>query len=342
MGTSVLYNNNQYELYEDENVLDCLLRNGQDIPHSCRVGVCQACIMKSVDGKIATRAQHGLKDSFIKQNFFLSCQYYPETDISIQLPSEASLSVKAMISEINYFSKSVVCVRLVPDCVFEYNAGQYIALSNGGPIIRSYSIANRLIKDGYIELHVRLIPNGKMSTWLAEHAKIGDEVVIRGPAGDCFYIVGENNSYPLLLAGTGTGLAPLYGILMDALEQGHQGEINLYHGALCEEDLYFVDELTKIAESHDNFHYIPCVLNGYEGSFYRVGNLEDIVLNKIREKVKDVRLYLCGVPELVNSIKTKAFLSGVSPKRMYSDAFFPGKDNERVAKERRSTDRPAN
>lgn len=339
MEAFVLYNGNRYALDEDENVLDCLLRNGQEIPHSCKVGVCQSCIMKSVDGKVTARAQYGLKDSLRRQDFFLSCQYYPESDVSVQLPNEAGLSVEAMISEIFYLSKSVVCVRLVPDSVFDCHPGQYITMSNGG-VIRSYSIANNSKKDGYMELHVRLLPNGKMSTWLAENARAGDKVIIRGPAGDCFYTGGENNTYPILLAGTGTGLAPLYGILVDALGQGHKGEINLYHGALCEEDLYFIDELKKIAAMHNNFHYMPCVLNGANDMFYRIGNLENIVLDKVREQVKNVRLYLCGAPEMVNSIKTKAFISGVSSKLIYSDAFLPGKDNEKTAKERRSTERP--
>lgn len=36
-----------------------------------------------------------------------------------------------------------------------------------------------------------------------------------------------------------------------------------------------------------------------------------------------VKLFLCGAPEFVNSLKIKAFLSGVSSKNIYADAFLP-------------------
>ena len=104
MGALVSYNDNRYELNEEENVLDCLLRSGQSVPHSCKVGVCQACIMKVVGGEVPARSQHGLKDSYKKQRYFLACQCYPEKDISVQLPSEASLSIKANIIGISYLS----------------------------------------------------------------------------------------------------------------------------------------------------------------------------------------------------------------------------------------------
>ena len=232
-----------------------------------------------------------------------------------------------------------MCLRLLPSIIFEYHAGQYVTITNSDDVIRSYSISNHLNIDGYIELHIRLIPNGKMSLWLRDRAKLDDEMVLRGPAGNCFYVKEANGDYPIILAGTGTGLAPLYGILVDALEQDHHGEITLYHGALKAEDLYFIEELKKLTDVFDNFHYFPCVLKGEKGAFYQLGNLEDIVMNKVKAHIADARLYLCGVPELVNSIKTKAFIAGVVPSHIYSDAFYPAKENEKMAKERRTTDR---
>lgn len=326
MGARVSYAGKQYTPNENESVLDCLLRGGLSIPHSCKAGVCQTCIMKLVAGDVPEKSQEGLKSSFKQQKFFLSCQCHLDADITVQLPSEAEISVKAAIIEKNLLNHNVMRLRLQLADEFECRAGQYIGLSNSENVIRSYSIANLPDKDGYIELHIRIIPNGKMSKWLQEFAKIGDEVSVRGSMGDCFYIAESANDYPIILAGTGTGLAPLCGIIMDALGQGHKGEITLYHGVLKVQDLYYVDELKNLAAKHDNFTYITCLLNGEEGEFYRLGNIEDIVVAGLPENKKNTRIYLCGASDFVNSLKIKTFLAGISNTNIHSDAFLPSKE----------------
>jgi CDP-4-dehydro-6-deoxyglucose reductase len=325
--TQVLYAGNQYALKKNESVLDCLLRSNQSISYSCKAGACHSCLMKLVSGKIPAKAQEGLKPSLKQRDFFLSCQCYPDAAISVQLPSEEEVSVKSSIIEKRFLNHNVMRLRLqlknIPENRFEARAGQYIVLSNYKNISRSYSIANQVSKDGYMELHIHIIPNGKMSLWLQECAKIGDEVSVRGPMGDCFYAVESNYDYPIIMAGTGTGLAPLYGIIVDALGQGHKGKIQLYHGALKEQDLYYVDELNKISANNNNFTYIPCVLNGEVDKFYRIGNIEDIVISTLPENKSNVLMYLCGAPEMVNSLRIKSFLGGVPHNNINLDAFLP-------------------
>lgn len=326
MEIKVLYENKHYALAENETVLDCLLRSGQNIPHSCKAGSCQSCMMKMVKGEIPEIAQQDISTNFKQMGYFLSCQCRPKSDVSVQLPDSVNFDIKASIIEKKSLGGNVLKVglRLLGD--FEYRAGQYITIANDQGLVRCYSIANKTKKDRDIDLHVRLLPNGKMGGWLQDVAKIGDEVVVRGPAGDCFYLNSDNKDYPILLSGTGTGLSPLYGILLDALESGHRGEIKLYHGALKEADLYFIEELREIAEKYSNFTYIPCVLRGEEGSFYKAGNIEDIVLAELPQDKSQLKAYLCGAPDLVNSLKIKIFLAGVSTPNIHSDAFLPSKE----------------
>src|SRR5690606_38474494 len=84
---------------------------------------------------------------------------------------------------------------------------------------------------------------------------------LRGPFGKCYYYNPDNLSFNMLLAGTGTGLAPLIGIIKSALTQGHNGDITLVHGGLRDDDIYYADELWTLAAVFNNFHYEPCVLN---------------------------------------------------------------------------------
>ena len=52
----------------------------------------------------------------------------------------------------------------------------------------------------------------------------------------------------------------------------------------------------------------------------RVGDIEKIVLGDIG-KFDGWRVFLCGNPQLVTSLRKKSFLAGASMKEIHSDAF---------------------
>jgi len=209
-------------------------------------------------------------------------------------------------------SADVVRVHLDCDAPFEFRSGQYLTLVRADGLARSYSIAS-LPTEG-LDLHIRLLPNGRMSEWIRTQARVGDPVRVLGPSGDCFYVPGRPEQ-TLLLIGTGTGLAPLYGILRDALEHGHTGPIHLFHGALRAEGLYLRDELTQLAASHANFEYVPTL-------FETDGPIDQVVLKRFA-KPAGSRAYLCGDPAIVQSLKKKLFLQGMNLGDIHADAFLP-------------------
>lgn len=324
MPAQISYGARDFTSLEGESVLDCLARNGIAVPHGCRSGVCQSCLMQGEQGTIPAAAQKELKPAFIKQDLFLSCQCIPEGDMRVSMPQAGRFDARAAIAGKEMLNASVMRVRLAPVVPFACEPGQYITLITSAGVARSYSIANEPAGEGVIELHVRLLPGGAMSGFLRA-AAIGEELVVRGPAGSCTYAREEGPSYPIVLAGTGTGLAPLYGILRKAIDCGHLGPIQLFHGALSVEDLYLVGELQELQRNHGNFRYIPCVLNGDLGKFYTPGHVEGIVLAALPPQKLTTRLFLCGAPEFVTSLRRKAFLAGLASKHIAADAFLPAR-----------------
>jgi len=217
-------------------------------------------------------------------------------------------------------------VGLVTDAPFEYRAGQYITLFRPDGLARSYSLASVPTENetGELELHVRLIPGGAMSEWLSREAHPGASVAIQGPSGNCFYLPGQPDE-PLLLAGTGTGLAPLYGIARDALRHGHRGPVLLFHGALDPGGLYLQQELLAMEALHPNFAYVRSVLRSPEQKgvdCLEVGPLDACVLARL-PKLDGWKAYLCGDPAIVNLLRKKIFLAGAASRSIYADAFLP-------------------
>ena len=131
-----------------------------------------------------------------------------------------------------------------------------------------------------------------------------------------------NPTQPLFLLGTGTGLAPLCGIARDALSQKHQAPIHLFHGALKQEDLYLVDELYRLDEENENFHYHACVRDDITDTRMKQGSIDEIALKEIPD-LKGWKVFLCGDPNLIRQVQRKTFMAGASMKEIHADAFLP-------------------
>jgi CDP-4-dehydro-6-deoxyglucose reductase, E3 len=314
---TIVYEGQAYTCDDGESVLDCLTRHGVLLPSSCRNGVCQTCMMHAISGDVSEEAQQGLKDTLKIQGYFLACVCRPKTDIEIRQADAEGHRHAGTVTAMERMNAQVMRLRLRPSAPFPYRAGQFINLLHGNTA-RSYSLAS-LPEEQELELHIRHVPNGQVSSWVHQKLQQEDSIEFFGPAGDCFYVPG-NPEQPLLLIGTGTGLAPLYGIVRDAISQGHTGEIRLFHGSLHRDGLYLVDALSKLAAAHGNIRYTPCVLHGEVPAGGAVGAIDDVVMQAIPD-LAGWRVYLCGDPEIVHRLQSRAFLAGAGMQEIHADAF---------------------
>jgi CDP-4-dehydro-6-deoxyglucose reductase, E3 len=317
---TVAFDGQSFVLEPGEAVLDALIRHGANPPFSCRAGTCQSCLMRSVGGLPPAASQAGLKDALKVQGFFLPCVCRPDTDLAIMRPDGAGAAVPATVVGTQALSPDVVRMLVKADGPFEYRAGQFINLVREDGLIRSYSVASLPHRDECLELHVRRIPGGRMSNWIHADVRPGDRVHVRGPSGDCFYVPGHPDR-PLLLAGTGTGLAPLYGVLQDALHHHHRGPIAVFHGAVDAAGLYLVEELSALAARHPHVRYHRCVLRGEASDGVEVGALDRLVFHH-HPALAGWSVFLCGHPELVLPMRRHVFLAGAGMKHIHSDAFL--------------------
>ncbi len=316
---TVTYNNQSFSLASDENILSCLLRHGINYPNSCKAGICQSCLIKATDGVIAPSWQEGLPETLKAQGYFLACMATPGANIALESPNTAECETKATIIALERLTYNVIKIKLKVDNDANWTPGQYLNLINSEQITRNYSIANIPSQDGYIELHIKVVENGAMSQWLQEKALIDMQVVLRGSFGKCFYYNPNKLSFDMLLAGTGTGLAPLIAIIKSALSQQHDGTITLVHGGRIEDDIYYAEELKTLAALFKNFYYDPCVLQS-QGN-YLEASIERRVLTHLNNP-NNIQVYVCGPKETTNKLKTSIFLAGVPSKSIFSDVFL--------------------
>jgi CDP-4-dehydro-6-deoxyglucose reductase len=319
------FKNRSLALKPYETVLDCLLRNGEPIPYACKAGMCQACLVRAVDCTATEESRKWVKPELQAKGYTLACQWVPDTDVSAALPGVEEFSVPVRIRELQALNARVLRVLLVPDepaRMFAYRPGQYLTLISPAGLPRRYSIANDYAREGFIELHIASTEHGEFTGWLFRDARIGTLLHMRGPAGNCYYDANDGDRHPLVLAGTGTGLAPLYGIARDALQQGHRGPIHLYHGARTPALLYYRDELAQLAREHANFSYFACATETGDASDILQGRLEPFVERSIDTSLAaQTRVYLCGAPDFVYAMRKRLFLKGLRAPHIHCDPF---------------------
>lgn len=318
MTITITFNNQAYPLQDGETVLEALERNGVPVASSCRSGVCQSCLMRATNGEVPTTAQSGLKPTQQLRGFFLACQCKPTDNLTVALPDATDQRrFVSHVVEKKRLNPTVSRIRLALPEGYPFKAGQFIRLYRDGET-RCYSIAS-LASEQYIELHVKIFPGGHFSSWLCDNVKVGDELAIGEAAGDCFYVA-DRLDQPLLMVATGTGLAPLWGVIRDALERGHKGEIHLFHGSYVRDGLYYMDEMSTLVAKFPNVHYYPCVSDDPNETQALHGQADVQALTHF-PKLNGWRLFLCGNPEMVKVMKRKGFLAGASLKDILADPF---------------------
>jgi NAD(P)H-flavin reductase/hemoglobin-like flavoprotein len=200
---------------------------------------------------------------------------------------------------------------------FEYRAGQSVAVETElrPRMWRYYSPANAPRPDGTIELHVRLVDGGAVSTALVQAVRVGDVLRLGSPVGD--ELTMEHEHDVVLLAG-GTGLAPFKALAEQAMQEGGQREVHLFVGARSQRELYDLPALEDYASRQPRLRVIPTVSDDPRFTGER-GQVVDVALR--HGPWPHHEIYLCGSPEMVAGSRQRLTAAGVPDQHVRHETF---------------------
>lgn len=307
------------------NLLEALRDHQVPISYSCMAGRCGTCRCKVIEGDVLDSGQESQRPLGGRDPFVLACQTFLTEPCTIEIPEPDEVVVHrarivaASVVAIEAMSHDVRRLRLRPAKPLEFSPGQYVHLQFTPDHIRPYSMAG-LCEDGELEFHVRLIPDGRVTRYIASELRVGDAVRVSGPLGAAY--LRRKHTGPMLCVAGGTGLAPILSIVRGAIAGGMANPIHLYFGVRSPRDIYGLDWLHALERDCANLRVQVVVTSGADPKKQRAGLVTDAIAEDLRD-LAGWRAYLCGSPPMVEAATLLAKQKGIAPEQIYADAFYP-------------------
>jgi ferredoxin-NADP reductase len=165
-------------------------------------------------------------------------------------------------------------------------------------------------------LCANLVPEGRFSPFLFG-LKPGDEIDFKGPYGA--FILRRPVSDSILVA-TGTGIAPFRSMLRAKLTDNADKSFTLVFGVRHEQGLLYHDEWVRMAQEFQNFRYLPTLTRPTPGWTGLAGRVHGHALEVLGER-QDVDIYVCGLREMVDELRSKLKAMGYDRKRVVYEKY---------------------
>ncbi|HXE75612.1 MAG TPA: FAD-dependent oxidoreductase [Candidatus Xenobia bacterium] len=196
---------------------------------------------------------------------------------------------------------------------FEFTAGQFISLylpRNGAEDNRAYSLASAPNPTRF-NLCLNRVPGGFFSNYLCDLAP-GATISFEGPFG---FFVAHPSPHDSVFVATGTGIAPIRGILEDLFARGCSRQVWLIFGVRYAETILYREEFEALAARQPNFHFWPTLSRPSADWTGRRGHVQEHVERLVVER-PDLQVYLCGLKAMVDDLRQRLRARGLDRKQI--------------------------
>jgi ferredoxin--NADP+ reductase len=204
-------------------------------------------------------------------------------------------------------------------------------------IRRAYSVASSSVAHAYLEFYVGLVHAGALSPRLFA-LRPGDHLFLGENLRGMFTLQEVPTDKNVVLAATGTGVAPYMSMIRTEIEGGLRHRFAVIHGACHSVDLGYNSELTALNCLSDSFTYLPILSHakdeptpwrGHEGFVQRLWT--DGILEQewgFKPTPAETHVFLCGNPFMIRDMIALLTADGFaehekdSPGQIHSEQYF--------------------
>lgn len=310
----------------DESILDAAFKAGVKMAHECQFGGCATCRVKVLDGTVRyDEFPMALTESEAEGGFALACQARLDSDVTISTLGgladfPAPRVLDGVVAGMEAVTADICQLTLRLDTVgpLAYIPGQYMNIVLPHGVTRSFSMARAAADSNVVEFHVRRVPDGFFTDRMLGDMRPGDPVRVDIPHGTFCYR--DKDWRPLVMAATGTGIAPIKAILESLLDNDECPPVALYWGMRTEEDLYLRDHIESWKGRLCEFEFVPVLSRAGESWRGRRGYVQDAIAQDFPD-LSEHAVYLCGSPSMIADAQRLLPKCGAQPDYIYADSF---------------------
>ena len=226
---------------------------------------------------------------------------------------------------------------------FNYKAGQYLTLKfviDGTEERRSYSLCTRP-GSGKTGVTVKLVKGGKVSTYIHNSVKAGDEIEVMPPDGRFTIEPDPEKRRTYYAFAAGSGITPLMSQILTILEDEPMSVVHLLYGNKTKESIIFREALAKLISSYGEQLSVTHTLSqvnkggGIISSIFKKkqpvewpGLTGRIDGNRVREFLKEhpahneESVYLiCGPGNMIESVRKTLVSQGIAEDHILTEYF---------------------
>jgi len=250
------------------------------------------------------------------QGMVHACQARVVSDLEVEMEDVPEIdTTRARLVGLREVAPDIFELSIAPEKSIAYLPGQYFRFAFNGFPARAYSPTASF--DGRIggrvmHLNVKRLRDGRVTSALGNAIRPGHRLRIEGPFGRAFLRPGGRGR--LILAGSGTGFAPIWAIACMALRENRDRPIVVIAGARRLPALYMTPILALIARL-PNVTVIPTIEEGPSPHpSVRLGRIEAHMPPLTATDI----VYACGSPRMVEALAEGVNKAGAT---FYADPF---------------------
>ncbi|MCW5520844.1 2Fe-2S iron-sulfur cluster binding domain-containing protein [Aureitalea sp. L0-47] len=225
---------------------------------------------------------------------------------------------------------------------FAYRQGQHLTLRaeiNGEKVRRNYSLCSGPSEAEW-RVAVKLIPEGKFSTFVNSELKTGDYLEALAPSGRFGVEVNPDKAKNYLFFAAGSGITPILSMIKTHLKQEPHSTCKLFYVNKTAKSIIFKEELEQLRNAYfgrlEIYYFLTRERRDIELFNGRFDDERMEVLCKTFIDIPDTsEVFLCGPEDMVNYVSEYLVNAGLPKELIHFELFVKGLSEEDKARAER-------